>query len=153
MKTLVAVLVAIGILMMGGIAFAAGTTTVGVSANVLGRCGFNTAGTVAFGDIDPTNAPVVTPTITQPTLWCTNGTTYTITDDKGLHESGTTFRMQHDTDATQFIPYTFTYTASGTGAGKTSPITMNIGASIAAGTYSDAKAGAYADTVTLTINP
>lgn len=141
----------IGVLGMAS-AMAGGTAIVAVSASVTGNCQFNSGGTVSFS-LDPTSSSVANGTVTQPRFWCTKNATYAITDDLGLHESGVIYRMQHATTLTEFIPYTFTYTAAGSGLGKTSPITLNIAASVANADYVNAAAGSYADTVTLTITP
>lgn len=132
------------------LSLAAGTTTVNVSATVVGTCQFNSGGSVTF-TLDPSVGGDVVGTVTQPQFWCTKNATYTITDDNGLNASGTTHRMK---DAgTNYIPYSFTYTTTGTGQGKTSPITMDISASVLEADYINAPAGTYTDTVTLTINP
>lgn len=134
-------------------ALAADNATVEVSATVVGTCKFTTkTGAVAF-TLDPSVGGDVTGTITQPVFWCTKGVTYAIADDNGLNESGTTQRMKNT--AGEFIPYSFTYTASGTGAGAKpgSAITMNIASSVMEADYLNASADSYTDTVTLTINP
>jgi spore coat protein U-like protein len=61
--------------------------------------------------------------------------------------------MQHSTAPSQFIPYTFTYATTGNGAGKSSPITLNIASTVANTDFINAQAGNYTDTVTLTIMP
>jgi hypothetical protein len=66
--------------------------------------------------------------------------------------SGTNRRLQ-GTATGDFIPITFTYTASGTGAGPTNPLAMDISGQIVGAYYSGASQDAYSDTVTLTINP
>lgn len=137
---------------LAGVVIAADSATVAVSGTVVGTCKFNGGGSVSF-TLDPSVGGVATGTVTQPTFWCTRGSTYTITDDKGLHENGSIFRMQHGTTLTEFIPYTFTYTAGGTGSGKSTAITMNIASTVAQADYIDALVGSYADTVTLTIAP
>lgn len=150
MKKLILALALVTIAVIPSITFAAGSTTVNVSATVVGTCQFNSGGSVTF-TLDPSVGGNVNGTVTQPQFWCTKNATYTITDDKGLNESGTTHRMK-DT-GTNYIPYSFTYTTTGTGNGKTSPITMDISASVLEADYIDAPAGTYTDTVTLTINP
>jgi len=131
---------------------AADTATVGVTASVVGVCKYSTAtGSVDF-TLDPSVGGAVSGTLSQPAFWCTKGTSYSITDDNGLNESGTTHRLKH-ASLTEYIPYTFSYTASGTGAGKSTPVTMNISASVAESDYIDASEGSYADTVVLTITP
>jgi spore coat protein U-like protein len=153
-KYILAVAVLMLVVAMTGTAMAAGSQTVGVSATVLGVCQFLTGGTVAFGTLDPSIGGNINGTVTQPTFWCTRGTSYTITDDSGLHElvAGSP-RMVSGTSPTDFIPYSFTYTATGTGSGRGTPINMNIASTVVAADYLNALAGAYADTVTLTINP
>jgi spore coat protein U-like protein len=133
-------------------ALAADSATVGVSASVVGVCKYSTAtGSVSF-TLNPATGGPVSGTLSQPAFWCTKGASYTITDDNGLNESGTTHQMKHAT-LTEYIPYTFTYTATGTGSGKSTPITMNIAASVAESDYIDKSEGSYADTVTLSITP
>lgn len=151
MKKCLTVFIALAVLAVAGAGWAA-TTTVAVSASVAGTCQFNNTGSVAFGALNQTTAPLVNGTVTNPQFWCTKNTAWTITDDLGAHETGSTFRMTN-TAGTDFIPYTFTYTTTGTGAGKTAPISMDITATVAAGTYVDVPAGTYTDTVTLTILP
>lgn len=135
-----------------GMAMAADSTTVGVTANVVGTCKFNSGGTMAFGDLDPSTPIDKNAIVTQPIFWCTKGASYSISDDNGSYESGTTFRAKH-ASLLEYIPYTFTYTATGTGNGPNSPITMNIAGTIQGTDYVNASAGNYADTVTLTITP
>jgi len=154
MKRIAAVAVAVAVTLGSiGVAMATDTATVTVSANIAGNCKFVTnTGTLAFGALDPSNAVLVNGTVSNPQFWCTKGTSYTIGDDNGLNEAGTTFQMKHATLA-DVIPYTFTYTKTGTGNGPTNTITMNIVGTVAAGTYVNASEGSYADTVTLTLNP
>jgi spore coat protein U-like protein len=140
------------VLFSSGAVLAADTTTVAVSANVVGTCKFLTPGTMAFGSLDPNSGADVNATA-SPTFWCTKGASYTIADDDGLHKSGTTHRMQHATTLTEFIPYTFTYASAGTGQGRTTPITLTINGTVAYADYQNSASGDYADTVTLTITP
>jgi spore coat protein U-like protein len=131
----------------------AATTTVPVSATVVGTCQFNSSGSVSF-TLDPSSAADATGTVSaQPRFWCTNGTSYTISDDFGVNEATPGSAPRRMTDGTNFIPYSFTYTASGTGAGKNSPITMDISATVLNADFVNAVAGTYTDTVTLTITP
>ena len=130
------------------------TSNVPVSANVVGTCQFSTAGGVVFGALTP-GGGAVTGTVTQPQFWCTKGTTYTLTDNKGLNGGGTSYAMKHST-LTDTIPYTFAYTTNSTanpGRGPGNPITMDISATIANGAYDNVTVGDYSDTVTLTITP
>ncbi len=153
MRKSISVFIALAVLVAGGAAWAA-TTNVAVSANVVGTCQVTNAlgsPSVAFGQLDQVSAPLANGTVVQPTFWCTKNTAYTIGDDLGANDGGTgNYRMTNGTD---FIAYTFTYTTTGPGTGKTTPITMNIAATVPAGTYSDVSAGSYTDTVVLTITP
>lgn len=151
MKKLIVVVMAIAIIAMAGVAMAADTANVAVSANVVGTCKFNSGGTVAFA-LDPSVGGNVNGTVSQPAFWCTKGSSYTITDDDGIHESGTTHRMEYTTPG-EFIEYSFAYTTTGTGLGKTNPITMDIASTVVAAQYLNASAGNYSDTVVVTIAP
>lgn len=131
---------------------AAADAVVGVSASVTGVCKYSTAtGSVAF-TLNPATGGAVNGTLSQPAFWCTKGASYAITDDLGANDSGGAYRMKHATLA-EYIPYSFTYTTSGTGAGKSAPVTMDIAASVAEADYVDASVGSYSDSVTLTITP
>jgi spore coat protein U-like protein len=153
MKKLVGLMIVLGlVLVLSGAAMAGDSTNVAVSANVVGTCKFLTGGIMAFGDLDPSSGVNKNALVTQPTFWCTKGASYTIADDKGLYESGTTFRVKHASLA-EYIPYTFTYTTTGTGNGPGSTLTMNIAGTITFADYQNSSAGSYADTVTLTITP
>ncbi len=146
-------LAAIAVLVPAGSAMANDTATVTVTANVVGTCKFSVAaGAVAFGDLDPATPTDKDGVVTQPVFWCTRGASYTISDDNGLNEAGTTHRMRQGA-LDEYIPYSFSYTATGTGAGPQSPVTMSIAAQVLGTDYAGALAGAYSDTVTLTINP
>jgi len=153
MKKLVGLVMGLGlVLVLTGAVMAGDSTTVAVSANVVGTCKFLSGGTMAFGGLDPSSGVDKNAIVTQPTFWCTKGASYSITDDKGLYESGTIFRVKH-ASLIEYIPYTFTYTATGTGGGPGSTLTMNIAGTITFADYQNASAGNYADTVILTITP
>src|SRR4030067_99413 len=125
MKRVTAVIAAVFLAAWVGSANAARDTRVSVSATVIGTSKFLTGGTMAFGNLDPSLATNVNAALTQPTFWCTKNATYTITDDDGLNEKGTRRRLIGATNG-EYIPYSFNYTASGTGAGPATPLTMNI---------------------------
>jgi spore coat protein U-like protein len=142
-------------MLTSGVALAVDTATVNVSAAVASKCAFTTnTGTMSFA-LDPSVGTDVPGTVSAPVFWCTKGLTYNITDDDGIHESGTTHRMQHASVLTEFIPYSFTYTQSGTGGGAGVPnrITLNLTGTVLGSDYINAQFGNYADTVTLTLNP
>src|ERR1700756_4747260 len=76
-------------------ALASGTATVTVTASVLGSCSFTTASTTMdFGTLNPLSASNTNVNASLQ-FKCTLGTVYTITDNKGLHSTGNTYRMQH----------------------------------------------------------
>lgn len=155
MKKLLVLAMVLGLVLGIGVSFASDTNTVTVQANVFGTCKFlSTTSTLAFGSLDPSSGSDVNASTTVQ-FWCTKNTSYSITDDDGLYESGPNGnRMRHESIPTEYIPYKFSYSpASGTGSGKTKPITLTISGSIAYTDYRDAAAGLYSDTVTLTINP
>lgn len=138
---------------------AAANSDVSVTANVVGTCQFSTTsvGSVAFGDLTPGSGVAPVPgVVTQPQFWCTKGTVYTISDDKGKNGGGTSYKMKHAT-AADTIPYTFSYTTNSTTNPARGPgiwITMNVNASIAnAADYDGAAVGSYSDIVTLTVTP
>lgn len=136
----------------GTSALAGDTASVAVSAAVSGSCKFNSGGAVSFV-LDPASTSDATGTVTQPAFWCTKGTAYSLSDDDGVNESGVgAQRMKHATLA-EYIPYTFAYTTSGSGTGKGTPITLDIASTVVNANFVNASAGAYADTVTLTVTP
>jgi len=152
MKRMMVVIAAVILTAWAGSAYAASNTSVSVSATVIGTCKFVAGGTMAFGNLDPSLATNVNASVSQPTFWCTKNAAYTITDDDGENETGTTHQLIGTTNG-EFIPYSFTYTASGIGAGPTSTLTMDISGTILGTDYSGVSQDTYSDTVTLTINP
>ena len=145
-------------------AWAGGNHTIAVSATVNGTCVVNTANsTLAFGPLDPAAGGTVNATWSGGTFRCTNGTTYAVSSDNGLYESGsggTNNRMRRAGASdcgtpvtTNCIRYTLTSTIGGTGAGMTAPIDFNVTGSTNLADYQDATQGSYADTVTLTVSP
>src|SRR4030042_4813891 len=149
MKKLLGVVMVLGlVLVLGRVAMAADTNTVTVTANVVGTCKFNSASsTLAFGGLDPSVGGDVNAS-TSTTFWCTKNASYSVGDDDGLYETGVDAnRMRHATTLTEFIPYTFSYNpTSGTGDGRTSPITLNISGTVTFANYQNAEDGDYANT-------
>jgi spore coat protein U-like protein len=140
-------------LMSPAVGMAASTThTLNVSASVNGVCRFDVAGptALAFGAIDPTSASAATATA-NVTFKCTNGTTSAITK-AGANDSGG-HRLKNGTN---FLPYTAAMTGdaqAGTGFAVGQEKTVTIDGSIAPADFQNAPAGAYTDTLTLTITP
>jgi len=146
--------------LVSGAALAGSTThTLSVSATVTGSCKFNSAGpttlTIATGAgvIDPSAAGPATGSA-GIAFRCTTGTTSSIAADDGLNSTGPGARRV--ASGGNFMPYALTLTnaaqvGSGFGAGQDK--TLTVDASITAANYQNAAAGAYSDTVTLTITP
>ena len=142
-------------------ALAASTThTLSVSATVSGNCKFNTAGpttlTIATGAgvIDPSAAGPATGSV-GVAFRCTTGTSSSITADDGTNASGPGARRVFN-GAAAYMPYSLSLTNAvqvGTGFGAGQDKTVTVDASITAANYQNAVAGAYSDTVTLTITP
>jgi spore coat protein U-like protein len=154
MKKLLAITAAVAVMAMAGSAFAATqTTTVAVSASITGSCTVTSAGTIAYGALDPLAGGAVTPTVTQPVVKCTNGMPVAITDDMGVNEvvSGTAPpRMKANT--TDFIAYAFAHAATANGAGPGTALNINLTAPVLPlVNYQNSAAGSYADTITLTM--
>ncbi len=135
------------------ITYAADTGTVNINATVVGTCKFTTSSANISVSLDPSVGGTVNGSGSL-IFWCTKNANYTVTDDDGLYETGANANRVFNSTANEYIPYTFSYNpTSGTGAGPTSPITLNITASFAQTDYQNASAGSYADTVTITVNP
>lgn len=149
-RNLVTVMV-LGLLAIAGTIWAADTAVVNVNAEVVGTCQFLTDGTITF-TLDPSVGGDIGGTVTPPSFWCTKNARYTITDDNGINESGTTYQMKHAT-LNEFIPYSFTYTDTGDGEGKGTTLNLDIDSTVFEADYVNASSGIYSDTVTLTINP
>jgi spore coat protein U-like protein len=90
-------------------------STLTVSANVLGACTIDPA-TLTFVDYDPAGVHLAAPLdeVGTITVHCTQGTTYSIGLDLGLHEAGTQRRMQGVTTG-EFLEYEL-YRAAARGA-------------------------------------
>ena len=128
-----------------GNALAANTATLDVSATVIAACQFDSdGGTLAFADLDvltPTDQLGVTPS-GQPMFTCTNGTTYTITDDSATNP------LSNGTDN---IVYSLSYTSGGTANGTSTA--MDVTGSLLGTAYAGKSVGTYNAQVTFTINP
>jgi spore coat protein U-like protein len=166
-KTLSAVIAATTILVATNIAWGGTISpTVAVSGAVNGVCRPGTAGSLSF-TIDPSLAGPIAATATNATVFCSNGTPFTVTaasTNKGgaaascaSSGGGITGTLK---DGTNLIDYTFTCgvggttgnTGTGQGHGSGKDVNLGVAASIAAANYANAPVSAsYADTVTLTI--
>lgn len=135
-----------------GLAAAADSQTLGVTASVTATCKFSANNTpLAFGAIDPslTTDKVVTANVVYK---CSKGTPSTgVTPATG----GTTRTMTH-TDTTSTLAYTLGFsggTQTGTGFGSGQDLTLVVTGTITALQYQNASAGAYSENVTLNITP
>ena len=140
-------------------AVAAGGHALSVSASVLSKnvCRFQTTGPTAlpFGAINPASTSPVTVNLTLQ--YRCNGSdaiaAWNVGSDDGLYESGAGQpRMRHATVLTSFLPYTLTFPAAGT-VPRNTITNMSISATLAPASFANARVGAYADTVVLTITP
>lgn len=146
--------IAIAMIAFSGVAMAADTNTVNVSANVVGTCKFDApTSTLAFGGLDPSSGSDVNASTTT-TFWCTRNASYSIGDNDGQYDTGLDAnRMKHET-LDEYIAYDFNYNpTTGTGSGPTTPITLNISGTVTFAAYDDASEGNYSDQVILTITP
>ena len=159
-KYLVVLAAMVMVIAMASGAYAAGvgspkTDAVPVTATVLNNCSI-TGGSIAFGSVDAiTNAGVTTATVVQPTIKCTKGASVLVTDDMGANEAvaGTAPARMKD-GGTNYIVYSFNYTKTAlTGNGITTDIgaTLALSGILAAGALDNVPAGAYTDTLTLSI--
>ncbi|HWP13575.1 MAG TPA: spore coat protein U domain-containing protein, partial [Ramlibacter sp.] len=136
-----------------GFAAAADTQNLTVSATVSGVCKFSSAAqTLSFGTVDPSAAGPIPGSGAAVKYKCTKDTAATgVTAGNGLNFSGGSRRMGNGTD---FIAYTLTIsggTQTGTGFGTGQDKDLTVGGSIVATDYQNASAGAYTDTVVLTL--
>jgi hypothetical protein len=145
-------------LIAAGSAHALDTHTVTVNATVVGTCKFNSAtSTVTLTnngtDIDPSLAVAATGN-TDVTFRCTKNANSSISIGGVAYAGALTRTLSSGGDN---MSYTFTLTGatqSGTGFGAGgSDLTLNIAGSIAASVVQAAAAGAYSDSVVLSINP
>ena len=137
---------------LGGIALAGGTTTVNVSANIVGTCQFSTTPTLAFGPLDQTSSSDATATGTL-SFWCTNGAPYILSDsaNPGVGDGSYSGTISNGTDN---ITYSIGYDSyNGNGDGKSFPISSTLNATIPKVNFANVTAGAYTGTVQFTIAP
>lgn len=147
-----ALIVAMALIGAGSTALAADSNTLTVQANVVGTCKFvSGTSTLDFGNLDPSvNLPASASATTQ--FWCTKGVaTDAIAPGNGLSYDGSKRNMKNGAEV---IPYDLALSADGNpNAGPSSPRVLTINGTIAYADFKDKSAGAYSDTVTLTITP
>jgi len=160
--TVFVVLLSIDSISMGGTI----SPTVSVTGSVISVCKAGTAGTLSF-TIDPSVVGPITATRTDATVFCSNGSPFTITA-ASLNKGGAAANCASSAggitgtlkDGTNTMNYTFTCgvngttgnTGTGQGFGSGKDVSIGIGGSITAASYQNSPvSSSYADTVTLTI--
>lgn len=138
-------------------ALAGGGHTLTVSAAVLSKnnCRFSSAASTLALVIDPANGAAATAS-TSLSVRCTGSAAlanWSMSSDSGLYGSSpSALRMRHGTDATQFLPYSLTFPASGTVAKNVSQA-LSVTATVLPADFQNVAAGAYSDTVVLSLLP
>lgn len=136
----------------------AATGNLVISATVLSKskCTFDNPGTatVSLPAIDPSGASAQVLTGSLP-FTCKGSApiaTYSIAQDGGLQNSAGN-RMRHSTSLGEFLPYDLAIsTTSGSAAKNVSqPLTLTV--TIPVASFQQAIAGAFADTVVITVSP
>lgn len=138
---------------IAGMASAAGSQTLAVSATIAAICKFSAASTpLAFGSIDPSLSTdkVVTANVLYK---CSNGTA-----SAGVTATGGLTRTMTDTvTPANTLGYTLSFsggTQTGTGFGSGKDLTLVVTGTITAAQYQNAVASTtYAENVTLNITP
>lgn len=136
---------------------AADTATLTVQANVSGICKFQTnTATLTLansgGNIDPSLATSATGSTTLG-YKCTKGQAPTFANNNGANYTGTSLAVKHATLA-DVMAYTLTLTDTGPGNGfGPAAQTLTMAGTITQANFQNAAAGAYSDTVTITLSP
>ena len=128
------------------------TRTIQVTANVRGSCRFESTPNINFGDLDPSLATDKEQAV-DVSFRCTKGVSYTLTVGDGLNFQGGRNHMKASA-GTDYIPYEVTpKSLAGSGRGFGSADTIQIKGTVKGPDYQNVTSGAYADTVTLSIQP
>ncbi len=166
--TVTAVAAVVAILIAATVSFAGQIQpTVNVTGTLNGVCKAGTAGSLAF-TIDPSALGPISATVTDATVFCSNGTPFTVTAVSNNYGGsplscassggGITGTLKDANNNT--MSYTFTCGVNGTtgnsgtgqGFGSGKAVALGIAGSLAAVSYQNAPASTtYTDTVTLTI--
>jgi hypothetical protein len=140
-------------------AAAADTYALAIGATVLSKsnCKFTSAAgsTLDFGAIDPSGAANATASVNL-TFSCAGSAataSYSIGSDDGLYATGPAQpRLRHAVAPANFLAYTLNTPVTGS-TPKNTPTTVAITGTITPAVYRNAIAGAYADTIVLTLSP
>jgi len=141
------------------LALAGGNATVAVGATVLSKnnCKFRTAGSpsLAFGNIDPSGSANATASATL-TIRCAGASptvAYALNHDSGQHETGVNLNRMKHAMLNMYLPYALTLAPSSGTVGKNVDQAITLSATITPANFQNAVAGAYADTVVITLAP
>lgn len=134
-----------------GLAAAADSQTLAVTANVPGLCKFSSTSTpLAFGNVDPSlTVDKVVPV--NVNYKCTKNTS-----SLGVTAAGGTNRTMAGPTAADTMGYTLGFsggTQAGKGFGPGQDLVLVVTGTITAAQYQNAAAGAYSENVTLNITP
>ena len=134
-----------------GLAAAAGSQTLAVTASVQGICKFSAASTpLTFGSIDPSST--VNKVTTANVLYkCTKGTA-----SLGVTATGGLARNMISGTTADTLGYTLSFTgdtSTGTGFGPGTDLTMVATGTITPAQFQNVTAASYAENVTLNITP
>jgi spore coat protein U-like protein len=154
-KIFVVAVMALLVVAMAGAAMAADTNTLTVNANVAGVCKFVAAtSTLNFAALDPSSSSDGSGVATVD-YWCTKGAAaITLASNDGIHSLALGQKRLKGPGAADFIPYTITLTPDVTPAGGPgTTLHLGVAGSILNANYINASAGAYADTVSITVTP
>ena len=148
-----AVLAVAGLLAIPDLSAQTGDTrTIQVTANVRGSCRFEATPNINFGDLDPALATDKDQAI-DVSFRCTKGVTYTLMVGDGLNFQGGRNHMKSSAGI-DVIPYDITpKSLGGSGRGFGATDTIQIKGTVKGPDYQNVTSGAYADTVTLSIQP
>lgn len=135
----------------------ADTQSLSVTASVTSVCKFNSGQSpvLAFGSIDASGTTGVTATPANVLYRCTNGTSAAV--DTAV-TGARSMAGQTPLAATDTLGYTLSFSSGATGTGSGfgasgTAITLVVAGTMTAAQYNGAKAGSYAETVTLTVTP
>ena len=148
-------------MLSSGNALAGNTNTVEVTAVITGTCNFSAANNAAgnttldFGTLDQVAGGNAVATTTSLSYWCTKGEVATgISAGSGNNSGAGCGGARCLSNGTDLIPYSLILSPSAaTGAGKSTPLTLDIDGGMIEADYIDVSAGNYDDLVVLTMTP
>lgn len=138
------------------IAATLGPITVGATILTKSNCRFSLkATTIPFGNLDPAVPVLVTAstTIDYRCLGAAGTAIFILSEDGGLNPLGVQNQMEHLGIPGQFLPYTLTLVYTPPPIPKNTWFTLTINGSVSGADYQTVPAGAYEDTVVISIIP